>query len=259
MDFERIKGLLDQKHLQYNRADFVENDPISIPHSYTGLKDIEITAFWTAILSWGQRKTIINKARELFSLMDNTPYDFILNASEKEYLKFEKFVHRTFQPDDTFYFMDFFKRHYAEFESLEDAFLPKGTTSFEMKESLIHFQKHFFDSKNLLNRTKKHISSPLTKSTCKRILMFLRWMVRSDENGVDFGIWKSINPSNLMIPFDVHVERVSRQLGMVQRKQRDWKTVEELTEVLRKLDPTDPVKYDYALFGLGLERRSFVI
>ncbi len=256
MDFEKIKSLLEKKHDEYNRSEFIENDPISIPHSFSDQRDIEITALWTAILSWGQRKTIINKAKELYSLMDNTPYNFIMNANTKEYLRFEKFVHRTFQPDDSFYFIDFFKRHYSEYESLEDAFLPKNSTGFLMKESLIGFQKHFFNSENLLNRTKKHISSPVTKSTCKRILMFLRWMVRSDENGVDFGLWKRISPSDLMIPFDVHVERISRQLGLVQRKQKDWNTVEELTNTLRKFDPKDPIKYDYALFGMGLEGRT---
>lgn len=257
MDTKTIKGLLDKKYEEYNQLHFIEDDPISIPHSYADPKDIEITAFWTAILSWGQRRTIINKAKELFSYMDNTPYAFIMNASAKEYKLFEKFVHRTFQPDDTLYFIDFFKRHYLEHESLEDAFVLQHSALFNMRDSLIGFQNHFFNSDNLMNRTRKHISSPVSKSTCKRILMFLRWMVRSDNNGVDFGIWKKIQPADLMIPFDVHVERISRQLGLVQRKQRDWATVEELTTILREFDPSDPVKYDYALFGLGLENRSF--
>lgn len=254
---ERIKELLEAKYLEYNTPDFIENDPISIPHSYTRLQDIEITAFWTAILSWGQRVTIINKARQLFGLMDNSPYDFVMGASGTELKALGNFVHRTFQGTDALYFVDFFRRHYAENESLESAFLKGGGDGPDtLQNHLIAFRTYFFDCDYAPARTGKHVSTPASASACKRILMFLRWMVRKDSRGVDFGIWKSIHPSQLYIPFDVHVERVSRGLGLISRKQKDWRTVVELTERLREMDREDPVKYDYALFGMGLEKRG---
>ncbi len=256
---ESVKKLLEEKYLQYNKMDFIVNDPISIPHSYSKLQDIEITAFWTAILSWGQRVTIINKAKQLFEMMDNSPYDFLMNAQEEEKRPLEKFVHRTFQGTDTLYFADFFKRHYSENESLESAFMPKLKGEIPMSDILIGFRNHFFNCDYAPERTLKHVSSPAKKSTCKRILMFLRWMVRVDGRGVDFGLWKSIKPSQLLIPFDVHVEKVSRELGLIQRKQRDWHTVIELTDRLREMDAEDPVKYDYALFSMGLEKRSWKV
>lgn len=256
---EKIKELLDTKYLEYNNPDFIESDPIRIPHSYSELQDIEITAFWTAILSWGQRVTIINKATQLFGLMDNSPYDYVMNASDKELKSIDNFVHRTFQGTDALYFVDFFRRHYSEHESLEAAFLKGEEGTFDMSRQLIAFREYFFDCDYAPQRTEKHIASPAKASTCKRILMFLRWMVRTDEQGVDFGIWKNIKPYQLYIPFDVHVERISRELGLIKRKQKDWRTVTELTERLREMDANDPVKYDYALFGMGLEKRRGVL
>lgn len=246
-----LKQELDRLEEHYNNGSFIESDPISIPHQYTLKQDIEITAFWTAILAWGQRKTIINKATELFEMMDNQPYEFILNHSEKDLKPFEKFKHRTFQADDTLYFIGFLKHHYTLSENLESAFIDPDSPGVEA--GLNHFRKYFFSLDQHLIRTEKHISAPFKKSTCKRLCMFLRWMVRKDERGVDFGIWNQIKPEELFIPLDVHVDRVARQFNLLSRKQKDWKSVVELTQNLKALDPKDPVKYDFALFGYGID------
>lgn len=248
-----VKSFLDKYYRLYNNKDFIKDDPIQIPHRYSKKQDIEITAFWTAILAWGQRKTIINKATELFERMDNSPHDFICNHKEKDLEKFLDFKHRTFQSDDTLYFIYFLRHHYLQSDTLEDAFFADDMTGCDTAhhDGLVRFREYFFSLENHLQRTKKHISSPARKSTCKRLNMFLRWMVRTDKHGVDFGIWNKINPSQLMMPLDVHVDRVARHLGLLKRKQKDWQAVEELTGNLRKLDPKDPVKYDYALFGYG--------
>lgn len=248
-----LKDTLDYYVEQYNNSSFIESDPISIPHKFTNLQDIEIMGFWTAMLSWGQRVTIINKANELSGLMDNAPFDFISNHSDSDLKKLLNFKHRTFNSTDTLYFIEFFKSFYSKNSSLENAFLgpdPKKPTS--IKEALIHFHELFFSLEFVPNRTKKHVSTPARKSACKRLNMFLRWMVRKDTNGVDFGLWNKINTSELMIPLDVHVFKVAQNLGILKRKNADWLAVEELTEVLRKLDPKDPVKYDYALFSMGV-------
>ena len=228
--------------------DFVKDDPISIPKSYTHKQDIEITAFWTALLSWGQRKTIINKSKELFSLMDGAPHDFILNHEEKDRAQFSEFKHRTFQYTDTLYFLDFLQRYYQQHASLEQLFSQYE----DMGDNLIYFHNSFFEAEHAPRRTRKHIATPARKSSCKRLNMFLRWMVRSDKAGVDFGLWKRIKPHQLMMPLDVHVERAGRSLGLLDRKQRDWTAVVELTGRLRELDPVDPVRYDFALFGMGV-------
>ncbi|MEE9438002.1 MAG: TIGR02757 family protein [Saprospiraceae bacterium] len=248
-----MKNLLDNKVALYNTVDFIPNDPIQIPKFYSKKQDIEITAFWTSILAWGQRVTIINKSKELFALMDGAPYDFIVNHTEKDRQRFENFKHRTFNYTDTLYFVDFLQRHYQKYDSLEDAFLINDKFH-SVEKSLIHFRDYFFDHPNAPSRTTKHIASPARKSTCKRLNMFLRWMVRKDEAGVDFGLWNRIPMSDLMIPLDVHVERVARYYKLINRKQKDWKTVVELTSSLKKYDPNDPVKYDFALFGMGINK-----
>jgi len=237
---------MDSKVKEFNKPAFITDDPIQIPKSYTKLQDIEITAFWTAMLAWGQRVTIINKSKELFQLMDNAPHDFMLNHTERDRIRFENFKHRTFQYTDTLYFLEFLQWYYQKHDTLESAFLVET----EMKETLIAFNKLFFHLDAAPRRTQKHIATPQRKSSCKRLNMFLRWMVRTE--GVDFGLWKNIDTKHLMIPLDVHVERVARTLGLLKRKQRDWTAVEELTVNLRKLDPQDPVKYDFALFGVGV-------
>lgn len=249
---ENLKDYLDTWYEKVNKIDFIEYDPISIPHRFTTNQDIEIAAFFSAILAWGQRKTIINKTNTIMSLMDESPYQFLMQHQEKDLKKMIGFVHRTFQDVDLIYFIDFLKRHYANYDSLESAFLIGNRDGFKVSESLSHFKKYFFDSPHSLKRTQKHVSSPASGSTCKRLNMFLRWMVRKDDNGVDFGLWKNIPMSALKIPLDVHVENYARQLGLLHRKQRDWKAVEELTENLKAFDPLDPVKYDFALFGMGV-------
>jgi len=247
-DKTALKRFLNKQVKRINRPDFINDDPLSIPKAYTHKQDIEITAFWTSMLAWGQRVTIINKSLELFSLMDNAPHDFIVNHTEKDHKRFSEFKHRTFQYTDTLYFLDFLQRYYKEHESLEEAFVEHK----EMRKKLSAFHERFFNAEHAPQRTRKHLATPDRKSTCKRLNMFMRWMVRSDATGVDFGIWKQLTPAQLMIPLDVHVERVSRELGLLTRKQRDWTAVEELTNNLRQLDPKDPVKYDFALFGLGV-------
>ncbi len=252
MSNEELKALLDEKYEQYNQPGFIKDDPISIPHLFTKKQDIEIAAFWTAILSWGQRKTIINKSTELFRMMDFSPYDFVLHHQQKDLLPFANFKHRTFNGEDTLYFIHFFNKFYSQSQSLEEAFL-NDVLKFEAFSSLSGFYHFFFEDEFYPLRTCKHISNPQKKSTCKRINMFLRWMVRNDRRGVDFGIWKKISASQLICPCDVHVNRVSRKLGLITRPQTDWMAAIELTTQLRSFDASDPVKYDYALFGLGLE------
>lgn len=246
-----LQGFLDQKVEQYNRPEFIEEDPVIIPHSYHQLQDIEITGFMAAILAWGQRKTIINKCREFFMYMDNAPYDFIINHSAEDLKAFLNFKHRTFNATDALYFIHFFRSFYREHESFEDAFLISPDDD-HVGQGIVNFYNRFTAFDEFPKRTAKHISSPIKKSACKRINMFLRWMVRDDEKGVDFGIWKRIKPHQLVCPCDVHVDRVGRMLGLIERKQTDWLTAIELTGNLKKLDSADPVKYDFALFGLGV-------
>lgn len=250
-----LRTLLNQKASKYEKARFIEDDPISIPHDYSLKQDIEISAFWTAILAWGNRKTIIKKAKELFALMDNAPFDFCKNHQEKDRQRFLGFKHRTFNFVDSCYFLEFLQFHYLKEESLENAFLVEGKCE-SIEGSLIHFEEYFFSLSHSPKRTRKHISTPARKSSCKRLNMFLRWMVRSSEKGVDFGIWKSINSKQLMLPLDVHVGRMARELGILERESNDWKAVEELTSKLRFLDPEDPAKYDFALFGMGIDQKK---
>lgn len=249
----KLKAYLDAKVLEYNVSDFVPNDPISIPHGYTKKQDIEITAFWVSMLSWGLRKTIINKSKELFGLMGESPYEFILNHKEKDRQRFDSFKHRTFQYTDTLYFLDYLQRYYREHESLEYSFTKHiARDADHVGDAISGFHDDFFAIDYAPHRTRKHVATPVRGSTCKRINMFLRWMVRDDSTGVDFGIWKTMKPSQLLMPLDVHVDRVGRKLNLIKRKQRDFKTVLELTKALKKFDAKDPVKYDFALFGVGV-------
>ena len=284
-----LKAFLDSKVEQYNRPDFIDNDPIVIPHRFTVQQDIEIMGFFASILAWGQRKTIINKCTELIERMDGAPYDFILNHQDSDLQNLLDFKHRTFNDTDLLYFISFLEHHYSEYDSLEDAFLPAVTglrkprvfrkefmdernsstaisnasptcyaselsvKPLTIEDALNHFRAYFFSLPDFPPRTIKHISSPMQRSTCKRLNMFLRWMVRKDDAGVDFGIWEQLSPSILICPCDVHVERVARHLNLISRRQTDWQTALELTERLREFDAEDPVKYDFALFGLGVE------
>ncbi|WP_258097849.1 TIGR02757 family protein [Marinoscillum pacificum] len=255
-DFERLRDFLDLKVKEYNQPGFIPNDPISIPHLFNKKQDIEIAGFVAAVLAWGQRKTIINKCKEFFQMMDNAPYDFILNHEEDDLKPFLNFKHRTFNSTDALYFIEFFKFHYEQHESLESAFTIKADSSATTVEThLKGFFEYFFALPDHPRRTYKHIPSPARKSACKRLNMYLRWMVRNDDKGVDFGLWNNIQMSQLVCPCDLHVDRVGRKLGLIQRKQTDWTTAIQLTENLKRLDPKDPVKYDFALFGLGVEEK----
>lgn len=255
MNKDELKNLLDSLVHKYNRIDFIENDPILIPHNYTKKQDIEIAAFIAAIFSWGQRVTIINKSKEFLSYMDNDPYQFILHHSESDLKPFLSFKHRTFNDIDALYFISFFKMHYEKNNSLESAFQTRNfdPQALDIEQNLVAFKRYFFSQEFYPIRTKKHISSPENNATCKRINMFLRWMVRKDKFGVDFGIWQSIKPSALICPIDVHVSNTARQFGLLKEEKINWKTAVALTEKLRSFDVQDPVKYDFALFGLGVE------
>src|SRR6188508_16935 len=244
-----LKQFLDSKVKEYNQLAFIKDDPISIPHLFTKKQDIEIAGLFAAVFAWGNRTTIIAKSKELMQRMDNSPYAFIKDHSAKDLRRLKKFKHRTFNEDDLYYFIEFFHQHYSKHNSLEFAFFP--IPDLDTEHGLTHFKKYFFSFEHL-KRTEKHISSPLQKSTCKRLNMFLRWMVRNDNKGVDFGLWKNISPSQLICPIDVHVARVAKRFNILQRPQTDWKAAIELTTYLRKLDAKDPVKYDFALFGLGV-------
>ncbi|MGJ1409370.1 TIGR02757 family protein [Sphingobacterium thalpophilum] len=251
-----LKDFLDKKVEQYNQPAFIPNDPICIPHQFSRRQDIEIMGFLASIMAWGQRKTIINKCNELVGRMDGAPYDFVINHQEQDLKTLLGFRHRTFNDTDILYFIAFFKAHYSRFDSLEDAFLVGQETSIEinLEQALNSFKDYFFSLPDYPLRTRKHISSPAQKSTVKRINMFLRWMVRKDKNGVDFGLWNRLSPKDLICPCDVHVERVARKFGLITLDKVNWKTALELTENLRLLDRDDPVKYDFALFGLGVEK-----
>lgn len=252
---QELKKILDQKVRQYNKLDFIEKDPICIPHQFKKQQDIEIAAFFAAIFAWGNRTTIINKSNELLERMDYSPYDFCIHHGPKDLKKLLGFVHRTFNDTDALYCVEFFKNHYAKNETLETAFFENQITRKKMNDvelALTNFQTYFMSFEDAPKRTQKHIASPATGSTCKRLNMFLRWMVRKDKQGVDFGLWNAIKPASLIIPIDVHVARVSRALGILKRPQTDWLAAMELTEYCRTLDPKDPVKYDFALFSLGV-------
>lgn len=248
-----LKILLDAKVELYNRPSFIKDDPISIPHLFSKQQDIEIAGFFAAIFSWGNRTTIINKSRELLQLMDNVPHEFCMNAGAAGLKKLLNFKHRTFNATDLLYFVEFFRYHYSMNDTLETAFtkwMDKKDDSVE--NGLKGFYNYFFSLPDVPLRTMKHIASPDKNSSCKRLNMFLRWMVRRDTKGVDFGIWKNISSSQLVCPLDVHVARVAKQFNLLQRDQSDWKAAMELTGYLRTLDKEDPVKYDFALFGMGI-------
>jgi uncharacterized protein (TIGR02757 family) len=249
---QRVHQLLEQKFRQYNRPDFIPNDPIAIPHQFSSQADIEIAGFFAAIFAWGNRTTILNKSRVLLALMDNAPHQFITQHQEKDLKKLLSFKHRTFQSTDLLYFIQLLEYHYRQEESLESAFLLGKK---DMESRLNAFHDYFFSLEDAPERTRKHIASPQRGSTCKRLNMFLRWMVRKDKQGVDFGLWKQIKPRELICPVDVHVARVARKLGLVERQQTDWQTALELTEALRSFDAKDPVKYDFALFSLGVNEK----
>lgn len=256
MNAKRLKEFLDRKVDEYDQPSFIENDPISIPHLFSKQQDIEIAGFFAAIFAWGNRATIINKSRELMRLMDDAPYEFITTHSEKDLKRLLQFKHRTFNVTDLFYFILFLKQHYQHSKTLETAFSKwMGKKDENIETALRRFHDYFFSLQDAPVRTKKHIATPERNATCKRLNMFLRWMVRKDSSGVDFGIWKTISPSQLICPIDIHVARVAKRFNLIKRKQVDWRTALELTSHLKKFDRNDPAKYDFALFGLGVAEK----
>ncbi len=252
LKFEELKIFLDEKADQYNHPEFIENDPIQIPHRFSLKQDIEIAGFLAATISWGNRKAIIKSAEKMLDIMGDSPYDFIMNYSEKDLRDIQgKSIHRTFNGEDFTYFIKQFNKIYKENDSLENLFAVHDSET-NFSHSIERFRMQFLGSEK--HRTHKHVSSPYKNSSTKRIIMFLRWMVRKDRHGVDFGIWKDIDQKHLSIPLDVHTGNISRKLGLISRIQNDWKTVEELDQVIRKFDDKDPAKYDFALFGLGVTK-----
>ena len=250
MNKSELKEFLDLKVIQYNNPKFIESDPIQVPHSFSKKEDIEISGFLTATIAWGNRKSIINNAKRLMHLLDNAPYDFVINHEDTDLETLKPFVHRTFNGSDCIQFIKSLKHIYQNHEGLEAVF-SKYAEAGSLQKAISEFKRIFFELEHL-PRTQKHISDPLKNSAAKRLNMYLRWMIRNDNARVDFGIWKNISPSILSCPLDVHSGNVARKLELLSRKQNDAKALNELDSNLRHLDPKDPVKYDFALFGLGV-------
>ncbi len=248
-DLSEIKARLNEWVIRYNHPDFIEQDPIRIPHRFTRKEDIEIAGFMAAAIAWGQRKTIVKNGDFLMDLMDNSPYDFVMEG--KDFDRFDRFVHRTFNGADCLFFLRSMRNIYLNHGGPERVFTAGYLSEKTIYGSLKHFREVFLETAHE-KRSEKHLPDVTSGSAAKRLNMFLRWMVRSDEKEVDFGLWKGIPASALMLPLDVHTGDVSRALGLLHRKQNDWKAVEEITGILRKFDPDDPVKYDFALFGTGI-------
>lgn len=249
----KLKAFLNNRVLQFNQPSFIPMDPVSIPHQFSQKADREIAGLFAAVFAWGLRTTIINKSNELMERMDHAPHQFVLQHQHQDLKKLLGFKHRTFNDTDLLYFVEFLNHHYSTHQSLETAFTKWMLPGDEhVGRALEGFNRYFFSLQHVPARTMKHIATPARNSSCKRLNMYLRWMVRNDKQGVDFGLWKKIKPSQLICPLDVHVQRTARQLGLLESPQSDWKAALELTERLRELDASDPVKYDFALFGMGV-------
>jgi len=252
---KRLKNLLDEKVRLYNQPSFIIRDPISIPHRFSKKQDIEIAGLFASVLAWGNRTAIINNCNRLMNWMDESPHDFVLHHKETDLKRFLSFAHRTFNATDLLYFIALLQHHYTTYHSLEDAFVPEKKYTYDtVEQALVHFHNYFFSIEHP-ERTRKHISTPARKSACKRLNMYLRWMVRKDNNGVDFGIWNKLSPRQLICPLDVHVARVAQRLELLDNDKSNWQNAVRLTEQLRQLNPADPAVYDYALFGLGMAER----
>jgi uncharacterized protein (TIGR02757 family) len=249
-----LKALLDAAYERHAQPHFTADDPIQLPRAFAQPHDAEVIGFLTATIAWGQRKTIITNAWKLARLMDEAPHAFVMNASPSELRRMEGFVHRTFNSTDLLHFVKGLRHVYTTYGGLEDAFLEKGRPG-PMEQAIHRFKQRFFEPRHQ-QRTQKHVADPVKGSNAKRINMYLRWMVRPNDRGVDLGLWTRITPADLMVPLDVHTGRVGRELGLLKRTQDDWKAVEELTAALRRFDPKDPVKYDIALFGIGVKKEG---
>ena len=250
-----IKDFLDRKVDEYNNPSFINDDPVCVPHLFAKSQDIEIAGFFAATFAWGNRTTIIQKCKSLMRLMDDSPYEFILNHQEHDRTRFEGFCHRTFNTTDLLYFISFLQHHYSTNQSLETAFVPSVRIIQDeepVATYLNYFNSYFFSLEHVPPRTKKHVAAPFKNSACKRLNMFLRWMVRHDGRGVDFGLWNRITPAQLICPLDLHVARVARRFHLIERPAADWQSALELTYRLREFDHKDPCKYDFALFALGV-------
>ncbi len=252
-----MKELLESNYLKYNTLDFIETDPIQIPHSFSRPENIEISAFLTATIAWGRRDLIIRSAYKMMQLLDNNPYEFILSATEKDFEYCKQFVYRTFNGEDFVFFLKSLKNIYENHGGLRQVFYSAYRQEHSIKAALSHFRKIFFSIPHE-QRTEKHVANVDKNSAAKRLNLFLMWLVRRDNVGVHFGLWNEINPADLLLPLDVHTANMSRALGLLTRKQNDWKAVVEVTENLKKFDPKDPVKYDFAIFGLDLNTKKAV-
>ncbi len=250
-----VKKILDKKYIEFNKLSFIENDPVQIPHQYSNPEDIEIAAFLTATIAWGNRKAIIKGASQLLQMMDQCPYEFVTRCSEKEIKSLSHFKYRTFNGKDTIYFIRSLRHIYINYGGLYSVFYDGYKKRHGVDDALIYLRTIFFEHANV-GHAAKHISDVNSGSAAKRLNLFLRWMVRTDTLGVDFGLWKKISPADLFIPLDVHVANTSRMLGLLTRNQNDWKAVVELTERLRTFDIKDPIKYDFSLFGMGIELKN---
>lgn len=253
--FDEMKQFLEEKYLQYDNRDFIEQDPVSIPHRYDDLHDIEVAGFLTAAISWGRRNLILKSAGNLCRIMGDAPYDFVMSASDNSIQRLDNFWYRTFNSEDCKCFIRALRHVYSIYNSLEDVILEGMGTEKSLKKGISGLRSRFFEIPHL-HRVEKHFADIERGAAGKRVNMFLRWMVRNDKRGVDFGLWKRISPSSLFIPLDLHSGNTARQLGLLNRKADDWKAVEELTDVLRRFDNSDPVKYDFALFGFGVNEKN---
>lgn len=251
MEFHQLKTFLDKRYEEYAREEFIVKDPISIPYRFSKKQDIEIAAFFASIFAWGRRDIIIAKTNQLMNLMDESPYDFILNFQENDLAKISQFKHRTFNSVDLSFFLKAFQCHYKKYDSLENAFFPAQKKFETIEHCLNYFFEYITELTPIESRTFKHLSAPQKGSACKRLCMFLRWLVRKDT--VDFGLWNTIKPSHLIMPLDVHVMKSANKLGLLNENSKsNWQTALNLTEKLRTFDANDPVKYDFSLFGMGI-------
>ncbi len=253
---ERVRNLLEELYDRYNREEFIADDPVSVPHMFSVREDVEISGFLSATIAWGNRKAIVKSGHRMMECLDGAPYDFVRNACESDYKALEGFVHRTFNSGDFIFFVRALGRFYKEYDGLGEYFEREYETTGDMRMVLSSFRREFFAVPHE-SRCEKHLSSIDRKAACKRLNMYLRWMVRRDERGVDFGLWERIPMSALYLPLDVHSANTSRSLGLLRRRQNDWKAVEEITDTLRKFDAADPVRFDFALFGAGINGNRF--